>query len=98
MGRKGAKTAPVERAIVPIRFSNRFIRLLPVAFRTAFIVVLPGVKARYRRARHSGRSVTAHEVEEPTLVVVIEIGQVIAEIGEVVTGADTEILAKIAVH
>src|SRR5690606_11260901 len=56
--------------------------------------------AALRMARHASRpfpSASPHEVEEPALVVVVEVGQVVAELGEVVANADPEVPADVTV-
>jgi hypothetical protein len=42
-------------------------------------------------------SVLANQVQEPALVIVIQIGQVIAELREIVAHADLEVLPEVAV-
>src|SRR5687768_2628838 len=42
---------------------------------------------------HRG-SVEAGEIQEPAAVIVLEVGQVVAEVGEVVTGTDLEVVAQ----
>src|SRR3990167_2732723 len=63
---------------------------------------MAGTKKRpARRAFFMGAavgSVRAGQVEEPTLVVVIELGEVVAELGEVVAQADAEVVADMTVE
>lgn len=43
-------------------------------------------------------SVLADEIQEPALMIVIQVSEIVAEVREVVTHADLEMLAKVTVN
>lgn len=82
---RAAGRRPMQAWRCVVRMADASVRTGRLAPRRAII----------RRSAQS--SVRADQIEEPALVVVVEVGQVVAEIGEVVAHTDAEVLVEVAV-
>src|SRR5262245_31634214 len=57
-----------------------------------------GAAGPRRSDRHAGALHAADEIEECAPVVVAQVGQVVGEVGEIVAGADFEMLAEVTIY